>query len=186
MPRTTDKKERLISAAKALIHAQGFGATSLSDIAQASDVPLGNVYYYFRSKDQLASAVIEALQAELQPVLEQCATLASPKQRLLQLLDFLQNEWLDPVTRHGCPIGGLCQELNKSDSPVRNEAAALLSGLLQWLEGQFAEMGHNDARSLALHFVSMSQGASLVASTLQEKSVLRHQLDQLKAWVESL
>ena len=59
MPRTSDKKERLISAAKTLIHTQGFGATSLADIAEASDVPLGNVYYYFRSKDKLFNAVFK-------------------------------------------------------------------------------------------------------------------------------
>ena len=35
-----------------------FKATTLADIAQAADVPLGNVYYYFKSKDELIRAVV--------------------------------------------------------------------------------------------------------------------------------
>jgi len=43
MPRRTDKRVRLIEAAKVLIHQQGFNLTTLADIAQEADVPLGNV-----------------------------------------------------------------------------------------------------------------------------------------------
>ena len=44
MPRKTDKRVRLIEAAKELIHQQGFNLATLADIAQEADVPRGNVY----------------------------------------------------------------------------------------------------------------------------------------------
>ena len=42
-----DKRSRLLSAAMGLAYQNGFGATSLADIAREAEVPLGNVYYYF-------------------------------------------------------------------------------------------------------------------------------------------
>ena len=39
-----------MSAARELVHRQGVARTTLADIAQAADVPVGNVYYYFRQK----------------------------------------------------------------------------------------------------------------------------------------
>ncbi len=42
------------------MYRQGATATTLADIAQAADVPLGNVYYYFKTKDDLIRAVVQA------------------------------------------------------------------------------------------------------------------------------
>jgi AcrR family transcriptional regulator len=54
------KRDRLIAGARETIHRQGFEATTIADIAQASDVPVGNVYYYFKSKDELVAAAIDS------------------------------------------------------------------------------------------------------------------------------
>jgi AcrR family transcriptional regulator len=54
------KRDRLIAGARETIHRQGFKATTIADIAQASDVPVSNVYYYFKSKDELVAAAIDS------------------------------------------------------------------------------------------------------------------------------
>ena len=54
-----DKRSRLIEAAVKLVHRQGFNKTTLADIALESEVPLGNVYYYFKTKDDIGQALIE-------------------------------------------------------------------------------------------------------------------------------
>src|SRR6185437_7306411 len=54
------KRERLVSAASDLLYRQGVENTTLADMAHAADVPLGNVYYYFKTKDEIVTAVIEA------------------------------------------------------------------------------------------------------------------------------
>ena len=54
------KRERLVRAASELVHHQGVEKTTLAEIAEAADVPLGNVYYYFKTKDALLDAVVEA------------------------------------------------------------------------------------------------------------------------------
>jgi TetR/AcrR family transcriptional repressor of nem operon len=44
--------------AGALIQRQGIEKTTIADIARAADVPVGNVYYYFKTKDDLIEAAI--------------------------------------------------------------------------------------------------------------------------------
>jgi AcrR family transcriptional regulator len=39
------KRERLVAAASELIYRRGVARTTLADIAQAADVPVGNVYF---------------------------------------------------------------------------------------------------------------------------------------------
>ena len=47
------KRGRLVAAAREVMYANGVNGTSLADIAAAAGVPLGNVYYYFRTKEAL-------------------------------------------------------------------------------------------------------------------------------------
>ena len=58
------KRDRLVAGAREAIHRQGAEATTLADIAEASDVGLGNVYYYFKSKHELVAAAIESYAQE--------------------------------------------------------------------------------------------------------------------------
>src|SRR6266545_2976132 len=55
----TDKRTRLIETAMKLAYKQGFRESSLADIAKAAHVPVGNVYYYFKTKEELGKAVVE-------------------------------------------------------------------------------------------------------------------------------
>ena len=54
-----DKRTRLIETATKLAYGRGFRETSLADIAEAARVPVGNVYYYFKTKQELAEAGVE-------------------------------------------------------------------------------------------------------------------------------
>ncbi len=51
--RTAPKFERLISRASALMAERGFSQTSIRDVAQATDLSLGGLYYYFKNKEDL-------------------------------------------------------------------------------------------------------------------------------------
>src|SRR5260370_9465450 len=75
------KRERLVAGASKLVHHNGVAATTLADIAQAADVPLGNVYYYFKSKDELIRAVVAAHVEEVNTMLNTLAPLPAPADR---------------------------------------------------------------------------------------------------------
>ena len=93
-----------------LFHEHGIPATTIADVAFAANVPLGNVYYHFRSKEALISAVIAARRTEVQAELELAKCQANPLERLRSLIkDSHQNREL--LTAHGCPYASLAQGL---------------------------------------------------------------------------
>jgi AcrR family transcriptional regulator len=47
--RKADSRTRLLKAAEKITYRQGFGSTALADIAKEARVPLGNIYYYFKT-----------------------------------------------------------------------------------------------------------------------------------------
>ena len=48
-----------------MAYQNGFGATSLTDIAREAEVPLGNLYYYFKTKDEIGEAIVQLRLAQL-------------------------------------------------------------------------------------------------------------------------
>ena len=86
------KRERLVAAACEVLHEQGVEKTTLADIAQAADVPVGNVYYYFKTKDQLVEAAIKAHGNNLEATLSALDRRRTPQGRLKGLVRTLTDQ----------------------------------------------------------------------------------------------
>ncbi|MFM8455057.1 MAG: TetR/AcrR family transcriptional regulator [Gammaproteobacteria bacterium] len=186
MPRKTDKRHRLIDAAKVLIHKQGFNLTTLADIAQEADVPLGNVYYYFKTKDAIGVAVIDKWSSDFASLFLYLKENSDPLVRLNAILQVPDDE-LEAIARFGCPIGGLCLELGKQGGPLADQTARILHDLLGWAELQFNELGLVEkAVDHALHFVSAIQGAYLLAHTFKDPKIALRQFENLRIWLSSI
>ncbi|MEU3749258.1 MULTISPECIES: TetR/AcrR family transcriptional regulator [Streptomyces] len=59
MGRTSDARERILTAAKTLMLSRGYSALGVAEICKAAGVPKGSFYYFFASKEELALAVID-------------------------------------------------------------------------------------------------------------------------------
>jgi TetR/AcrR family transcriptional repressor of nem operon len=183
MPRSSDKRERLIDAASALIHDQGFARTTLADIARESSVPLGNVYYYFKTKEDLAAAVIEAHVKTLRAALDQCDQPGEPKQNLIAFLDIAKENSAN-IAQSGCVYGSLCQELDKARGILSSKADQTMRLLLEWSARQFEALGRTDANDLAFIYVSRLQGTNLLGHSLQDAELIERQIELLQKWVK--
>src|SRR6516165_7303480 len=169
--RRQDKRERLIAAACQVMYAQGVEKTTLADIAAAAGIPLGNVYYYFKTKNDLLQAAIEAAHA-------------TPKERLKALFGALA-EQSDLIARQGCPHGSLCLELDKrADGP--GLAAELIRVPVDWAERQFQAMGRPDARDLAVEVIARYQGTALLTSTFRDPSLMEGEGHRVARWIDAL
>jgi TetR/AcrR family transcriptional repressor of nem operon len=100
------KRGRLVAAACQVLHERGIERTTLADIAQAADVPLGNVYYYFKTKDQLVDAAIKARGDDLTATIAALDRRRTPQSRLKGLVSALV-EHRELIARYGCPFGTL-------------------------------------------------------------------------------
>ena len=131
--RNTSKRMRLLEAANKLVHQQGFNQTTLADIAKGADVPLGNVYYYFKTKEDIGQALLEHRADFYRTHIATWEKSPDPKKRILALIQEVKSQ-RDVLACSGCPIGSLCQELHKDGGPLADKAASLLTAILSWSE----------------------------------------------------
>ncbi len=185
-PHAADKRTRIVDTAAKLVHEHGFTATSLADIARESGVPLGNLYYYFKTKDAIGQALIEQKAAAHAAIRAAWDAELAPQARIEAFIQ-ASIESRDSVARSGCSVGTLCAELHKDPGPLAEPAAALFEGFLKWLEAQFKLLGKGtESREFAFHLVSALQGASLLAHTFHNTRSLTRECNRLKEWVRSL
>lgn len=182
MPRKSDKRERLVDSAKNLMFKQGFNLTTLADIAQEADVPLGNVYYYFKTKESIGEAVIVYCVAELNQRLASYNTFNTPHERLNAFIDDEAKE-MEWTLKFGDKFGSLCQELAKQGGPLADECSALMSNTINWLQKQFTECGlsNNDAADKAKLFTAKLQGVNLMAVTFKNADKVHDLLNFLRS-----
>jgi AcrR family transcriptional regulator len=183
------KRVHLVDAAKQLLHEQGFHRTTLADVAGRARVPLGNVYYYFKTKEALAEAVIAA-HAEMLELrhAEWTARHRDPRERLRRVIR-APLDGADTIVRFGCPHGSLCQELEKlgDGAPLAKASTRLLKVYVDFATEQLRELGLSKrARPLATALIAQIQGAMLVAHTMRSRAVLAEQLGLVERWMESI
>jgi AcrR family transcriptional regulator len=179
------KRERLVASAKELIHEQGVHRTTLAQVAERADVPLGNVYYYFKSKNDLVGAVVDDYANEAAALLAALEQQRTPQARLKGLI----RNWVEMrelVARHGCPIGSLCTELDKLDGDRDAPPAALMTTIIDWAEAQLRRLGRPQARDFAISLFAGLQGAAVIANTLGDPDIMARQGRQLERWVDTL
>ena len=179
------KRERLVTAAQELVYRQGVARTTLADIASAADVPVGNVYYYFKTKDDIIGAVVQTQAQQIESLLAELERRhRSPKARLKALVRFLA-EHADSTSQYGCPHGTLSTELAKQAEEAGSLAAPLMQIQLDWAEQQFHAIGRRDAHDLAVELLVGYQGSAVLTNALRQPDLMTRQARRLEKWIDA-
>jgi TetR/AcrR family transcriptional regulator, transcriptional repressor for nem operon len=183
---TSDKRDRLVEAAMNLAYRQGFRRTSLADIAKEARVPLGNVYYYFKTKEEIGRAVVETHLARVRLLQQRLNTMSSAGDRLCAFVQMtLDNRKI--LARSGCPIGTLCTELHKDSGVLAKQSSVLFTELLSYLEKQFRALGaQGDAHGLAVHLLAALEGIAVIAHSLGDPKIVVMEAERLQRWIRGL
>ncbi|HEV7346025.1 MAG TPA: TetR/AcrR family transcriptional regulator [Devosia sp.] len=180
------KRERLVKAAVDLAYRQGYRSTTLADLATAAEVPLGNIYYYFKSRDEIGSVILDHRKEEFTALQDRLGQLDTPLARLEAFVRMTVAN-APMVAQFGCPMGSLGAELLKEGGDLAARSGALLSRPMTWMAEQFSAMGHgDDADGLALHLQSALQGASLLSYSAGDPSLLQREGTRLLDWLQAL
>src|SRR5271165_5900547 len=153
-----ETRERLINAAQQLFYQQGYLGTTLAEVAHLADVPAGNIYYHFKTKDSLLETILAGYQQREEQNFIRLDSLPNPRERLRAYFT------VDATTAYnlaqfGCPYGTLCQELEKIDNPLATVARTILQTQIDWVARQLRELGKGDqARELATSLIALQQG----------------------------
>jgi len=63
---TPDRRERILSSSAELFATKGIAATTVRDIGETAGVFSGSLYHYFKSKNAIASEILDRFMADIQ------------------------------------------------------------------------------------------------------------------------
>ncbi|MCB1851999.1 MAG: TetR/AcrR family transcriptional regulator [Gammaproteobacteria bacterium] len=180
-------KQRIVLAANQLFYRKGFSQTSFSDVVNEADVPRGNIYYYFKSKEEILKAVIRYRLDTIAGMLaEWDKSIKEPSKRLERFVRIMY-DGTPALLRSGCPMGSLAMEFAKGDQELKSEAKKLFDLFQRWLANQFSDMGYaNEAHDLSLQLLARGQGLIVVAQVYQDPGFLERGTQELNNWIDEL
>ncbi len=182
----TDKRSRLIQAATSLVYRHGFKEARLVDIAVNANVPPGNVYYYFKTKEEVGAAVVDEHLSRIEAFQLKLDELDSPRERLCAFVRMTSDN-RKMLAQGGCPIGTLCTELHKEDGVLAKRSTVLFEQLLGWLTAQFEALGlGSDSRELSVHLLSALEGVAVLAHSLSDPKIVVMEAGRLQGWIHAL
>jgi len=181
-----NNRTRIIEAADQLFYKRGYNQTSFSDIADITGIPRGNFYYYFKTKDDILAAVVEARIEHYQEALVNCDDASDdPRERLLAFIDIMAGGE-ETLVDSGCPIGSLCAELAKDTDVLQAKSREVFELLRDWMNRQFEAIGFSDANDKAMDLLARMQGVAVMACAFKDNAYLHRSVGELRNWINSL
>jgi TetR/AcrR family transcriptional repressor of nem operon len=181
MPNPTSTRDRIVRAASRLFAERGYGATSLSDVAESCGVLKGNLAYYFKTKPDLLDAVMQDRQDRLWEALVHGAEPDAPPRAMIgRLLEHVRTT-ADDLARFGCPFGSLSTELGKSAAAVPDGGRSLVA-LQDFLKAQLAKV----MPAVEAHLLALLQGAAVVSHAHRDPQVTQRLVDAAEEWLDRL
>ena len=194
-PERGDARTRLLDAARDVIRAKGFAATSIDDLCKAAGVTKGAVFHHFESKEALGVAAA-AHWAETTSAFFDNAPYHEhddPLDRLLGYVEFRKSIIEGDLAEFTCLVGTMAQEVYGSHPAIRDACAASIFGHAATLEPDIAEAMQTrrveadwTPASLAAHTQAVLQGAFILAKATGDRAVALESVDHLKRYIALL
>ncbi|MER6063141.1 TetR/AcrR family transcriptional regulator [Streptomyces sp. NPDC001792] len=174
MGRTSDAREKILTAAQSLIELRGYSALGVAEICKTAGVPKGSFYYFFESKESLALAVLdehwEAQRSDWARVLRGEGEPLSRLRRLFEETEAgLRAGQQSCGTVSGCMFGNLTLELSNQTEPIRERLQQIFGAQVEMVEKVIAEARERgevtvgDTHEAARSIVAQLEGQVLFA-----------------------
>lgn len=168
---TPDMRQHIIDVAKALITHKGYSAVGIAEIVNAAGIPKGSFYYYFKSKEEFAEALLEHYFSHyLQQVDTQLSGKDSGRERLKRYFSFWKDTQGADLPESKCLVVKLgaevCDQYDSMRHILANGTDKIVQKIAQCIgEGQQdgSLPARADADELAEELYQLWLGSSLMA-----------------------
>lgn len=192
-------RERILDAAHGLTLERGFAASSIDMVLERAGITKGAFFYHFKSKADLARALVERYAAAedrmLQEALERAEKLSrDPLQQMLIVVG-LAIEMFEALDEPhpGCLFASFCYQNELVSDEVRG---LIRDGMLAWRR-VFADKLHAaaahtpprmdvDLERVADMFLTVFEGAFVMARSLDDAKQIADQLRNYRNYLELL
>ena len=184
-------RDRIVQAAMELFWRKGYGSTSISDILETARVNSGSLYYFFKGKQELLIAVLEAYRDGIDAMLLEPSwgDVEDPVEKIFALLGTYRRLLVDSDCFYGCPIGSLALELHEPDPEVRELIAANFANWTSAVRRCLDQAGLRDGihtQALAELVLTVMEGAVMQTRTYRDISYYDRAVAQLRDYLDCL
>lgn len=164
---------------------------SFSDIAEVSGLSKGNLYYYFKTKEEVLQAVIDYRVTQMENMLDSWdIAFVDPVLRLKRYAQIPLNE-AQNVTHYGCPMGSLNTELAKSQPELQKISKRQFDVFKDWIIRQFklilsGRSMNKRAEEYALHLLVLTQGVSTMSQVYADEKLIVKEVKKIEAWIDEI
>ncbi len=175
MKKGKESRQHLIECAAELFWKNGYSATGISEILKQTGLPKGSFYFYFKSKDDLATAVTEYYQKILLEQFRSSSQRNDWESFIEEIFDYLFGR-ATGQTFAGCPYAVMGMETALSKPAV---ASVFMEGLKKF-EQIFQEvllysgLSPDHAKILSQRMLSIYQGYLLLERISNNTSFLKN------------
>ncbi len=154
-------KTKLLDLAEQLTRTKGFNGFSYLHLAAELDIKTSSVHYHFKTKADLALAMLERVRHTHESWLRGLERdVEDPRERLLHVIRLFQGY---AESGEFCLCGMMSSELHSVSPEARASLQGYFETLRAWVEVQVEALGFEDAPTRALQFVGALEGTLLLA-----------------------
>ncbi|OBZ11295.1 TetR/AcrR family transcriptional regulator [Bacillus sp. FJAT-26390] len=164
-------REVALQTAASLFLSKGYLVTSMDDIVAESKVSKTNIYYYFKSKEELLSAIIEKMTDQYEQLITYIAsqTELPVTDRLMRAMQVLIEQDIDCLG--GCPFLTLYTQTPREAVAIREQISLFFGRQLLVLEQLISQgIASKEINSK----LEPKQTAALILSTIEGGLFLQH------------
>lgn len=188
MVTAASRRSKLIEAARTLFHRHGYEAVSVYDIAAAAGMKQGHAYYYFKTKQELALAVLEDWRVTSAALFTKLGSAKDPQRQIMRFLDHAAD--IAPIySKWGCPIAGLSASMAAiRPREEKGWIEPVYSTHLAFIERAFKAMGldNRHAKREARMLLAALQGSIHLSHVMGDQRLLLDFVKEQKAIVQRL
>lgn len=189
-----DTKTRLLEATYSLMLKKGYPSTSVDEICEAAEVSKGSFYHFFKSKQDLALAMLEHHMDGATVAIEQGLDLTGldGPQRTIRYVKHVE-DGAEELWRDGCLIGSFALELAETNPEIRQSVSKIFRDLVDHMEQVFVPLcdAHRGAdtppaRELAEQFIMVIEGGVVLSRAHHDRRYVPQAIRSFRRYLENL
>jgi TetR/AcrR family transcriptional regulator, transcriptional repressor for nem operon len=199
MPRDgTVTRNAILDAAHALALEKGMAAASIDQVIERAGVTKGAFFYHFKSKDELALALVERFARQDLQMLDDSrarveALSRDPLQQVLLLCGLAAEHLKELTDNPGCLFASYCYQGDLWSENVRKVCDTQIRHWSRWIEGKLRSAAKEhppavplDLAQLAEMFTGVIEGGYILARTYGDPQIVARQLLTYRDLLEAL